>query len=190
VNARRALQEPAVASPHDGGVAPQSARRPLLDGRTRRSIQLFPGQIVVSREPVLVTTILGSCVAVCLFDAEGIGGVNHFMLPHGAGSGQTSARFGAIACARLVEQVVALGSERRSLVAKIFGGACVLESLRGSGGMHLGLRNVEVADAVLAEHGIPVVAREIGGARGRKLVFVTDTGTAWVQEIVPVSDGA
>jgi chemotaxis protein CheD len=189
VSATRALEEAAGPGLRDGGLGPQSARRPVLDGRARRSVQLFPGQIVASREPTLISTILGSCVAVCLFDPEqGIGGMNHFMLPHAPGSPHFSARFGAVACERLVEEIVVLGGERRNLIAKVFGGACVLESLRGSGA-HLGQKNFEVASAVLARHGIPIAAHEIGGARGRKLVFVTDTGAAWVQEIVPVSDG-
>jgi len=189
VNEKRAPRELAVPLPHDE-VVPRSAPRPVIDGRPRRAAQLYPGQLFASGEPSVVITILGSCVAVCLFDAElGIGGMNHFMLPNSVGSAQVSPRFGAVACPRLIEQMIALGSERRSLVAKVFGGACVLESLRDSA-EHLGLKNVAVARAILERERIPIVAQETGGAHGRKLVFVTDSGAAWVQEIVPVSNGS
>ena len=134
-------------------------------------MQLYPGQIFASTEPSIVTTILGSCVAVCLWDPDlRIGGVNHYMLPDAVGSAQLSARFGAVACARLVDQLVALGSDRRKLHAKIFGGACVIPSLEGSG-IHLGLKNVAVARSILDREHISISAEETGGGSGRKLVL-------------------
>ncbi|HEY2512561.1 MAG TPA: chemotaxis protein CheD [Polyangiaceae bacterium] len=189
MSARRASVGPGAGHGPDT-VVPRSARRPILDDRRRQAVQLYPGQLFASASPSVVTTILGSCVAVCLWDAtRGIGGMNHFMLPDPVGTAKHSPRFGVVACARLIEELVALGSDRRTLEAKVFGGACVIRSLSTSG-VHLGLKNVAVARAVLEQHHIPIAAEETGGTHGRKLVFLTDTGTAWVHEIVRGGDGA
>jgi chemotaxis protein CheD len=87
-------------------------------------VYLAPGQLFASGDRVQVTTILGSCVAVCLFDNEAeVGGVNHFLLPHGT---PPSPRFADHATTLLMQRVLALGAERGRLRAKLFGGACVL----------------------------------------------------------------
>jgi len=142
-------------------------------------VYLTPGQLFASGDRVQVTTILGSCVAVCLFDNEAeVGGVNHFLLPHGA---PASPRFADQATTLLLQRVLALGAEPSRLRAKLFGGACVLEVLRASSA--LGARNVEVARERLSAEGIPVVAEDVGGDLGRKLIFEVQTGSAWVRAI-------
>ena len=136
-----------------------------------------------SREAAEATTILGSCVAVCLWDRRlRLGGANHFLLPHGAGRGNDAARFGNVAVDRLITELVGLGSQRADLQAKVFGGAAVIEAFRGREG-HLGSSNVELARARLNEHGIPIVAEDVGGHRGRKVIFQTDSGIALVRLI-------
>lgn len=147
-----------------------------------RAVQLYAGQIHVSREPTIVTTILGSCVAVCLFDAAlATGGMNHFLLPERVNDGSAT-RYASAACEQLIERMTALGSERKTLQAKIFGGASVIDALRG-GVQHLGERNVETARAILERERIPLVAEDVLGRFGRKLVFHTHTGVAWVKAI-------
>jgi chemotaxis protein CheD len=144
-----------------------------------KRVYLAPGQLFASADRVQVTTILGSCVAVCLFDIEAqVGGVNHFLLPTGA---PPSPRFGEYAVPQLVDRVVALGAELPRLRAKLFGGACVLEALRASSA--LGTRNVEAARERLAAERIPVVAEDTGGDLGRKLIFEIQTGSAWIRAI-------
>ena len=146
-----------------------------------RNIYLHPGQIATSATPCMISTILGSCVAVCLWDEEtGIGGMNHFLLPHFAGSGPSSARFGNVAIEQLVSRLLAAGARKGGMRAKLFGGANVLEALRGVAGS-LGRSNVEVARLVLKEAGIPVVAEDVEGDRGRKLIFQTNDGSARVK---------
>ena len=145
------------------------------------ALYLHAGQIHASADPCRVTTILGSCVAVCVWDPESrVGGVNHFLLPFCADNALATPRFGNVAVARLVERVLALGGRRGRLRAKVFGGACVIEAFR-AGGRHLGQKNVEAALRVLDERAIPVVASDVGGQRGRKLVFDTGAGAAWVR---------
>lgn len=144
---------------------------------------LHAGHIYVSRLPCRVTTILGSCVAVGLWDpVSKVGGLNHFLLPHYTEDGMSSPRFGNVAVKKLIDALVDAGARKKHLKAKLFGGACVLQAFR-KGGVHLGTRNVQVARELLAEEGIPVCAEDVEGERGRKLIFQTHDGTAWVRSL-------
>jgi chemotaxis protein CheD len=156
---------------------------PLLAAASpRRNRYLQPGQLVACSEPTTVTTILGSCVAVCLWDhRRKLGGVNHYLLPYWSDGRELSARFGPIAIARTLDRVLALGGSSGDLQAKLFGGACVLAL--STGGEHIGLQNVRVARERLTAAGVPIVAEDVGGNRGRKLVFHTDTGLALVKTL-------
>jgi chemotaxis protein CheD len=182
---------PTSLDPERDEPAAVSERVPKVaaDGRARKSVQLYAGQLVASAEPSMVTTILGSCVAVCLWDrGKAIGGINHFLLPDKVGGDQFSARFGSVACKRLIERMAGLGSVPHDLQAKVFGGASVLDAFRG-GTQQLGAKNVEMALAVLAHERIAVVATDVGGRFGRRLVYFTDTGAAWVKTIQRGLDG-
>ena len=146
-----------------------------------RSVYLHPGQLVASVSTCSISTILGSCVAVCVWDEEtGVGGMNHFLLPHFAGRGASSPRFGNVAIGQLLMRLSDCGARRSRMRAKIFGGANVLEALRGVGGS-LGRSNVEVARRLLREAEVPVVAEDVEGDRGRKVIFRTDDGSARVK---------
>jgi chemotaxis protein CheD len=149
----------------------------------RSAFYLHPGQIFVSTESYAVTTILGSCVAACLWDpASQIGGINHFLLPVENGDGQAVGRFGNLAVRRLIAELLALGVAQNHLRAKLFGGACVLDAFRHREN-HLGSQNVEIARAVLAAADVPIVSEDVGGRNGRKLIFCTDNGAAWVKAL-------
>ena len=140
------------------------------------------GQIVASADGAAVVTILGSCVAVCLFDPRaGVGGMNHYLLPIAAEQDR-SPRYGTIACAQLLEEVLRRGARRADLRAKVFGGAGIL-AIRSDDPRTLGDKNVETALAFLGAEGIPVVHGNVGGTRGRKLVFRTNDGAAWVRTL-------
>ena len=146
-----------------------------------RSVYLHPGQLFVATDPAAVTTILGSCVAVCLWDlALGIGGINHYLLPTGSKMAATGLRYGNVAIELLLGQLAQAGAFAPNLRAKVIGGACVLDAMRGREN-HLGDKNVEIAAKMLAEAGIPVLAWEVGGGRGRKLVFRPHDGSALIK---------
>lgn len=159
----------------------QEAAPPAERGAT----YLHPGQVVAPATPHVVTTILGSCVAVCLHDsAKRVGGINHYLLPGGSGSPrEVNPRFGDHALQLLLRRVLALGCRRETLQAKVFGGACVLEAFQRADQEHLGTRNVETALDFLRAEGIPVAGQDTGGQRGRKLLFHTDSGTALLKLI-------
>jgi chemotaxis protein CheD len=146
----------------------------------RASAYLLPGHVQAARTPTAISTVLGSCVAVCLHDpAAGIGGMNHFLLPHPV-SEDRSSRFGNVAVAQLVAAVEREGALRARLVAKVFGGAAVNGVPPGSR-RPLGEENVRAALLLLEDLGVPVQGGDVGGDRGRRLVFHTDTGRAWVR---------
>lgn len=133
-----------------------------------------------------VTTILGSCVAVSLWDERRrIGGINHFMLPLFTGSGISSPRFGDVAMRQLFEGLTALGARPALLQARVFGGACMFTALNGGSpaATHLGQKNVDLALQFLARAGVRPVQVETGGERGRKVTFRTDEGVACLKSI-------
>ena len=153
---------------------PPAAPEGRFEGATS---YLHPGRFTVSAEPTLVTTILGSCVSLCLWDgASGIGGINHFLLPESL-SATRSPRFARPACEDLLERLLALGARRTSLRGKLFGGAALSGGAAGS----IGSRNVDAARQFVVEAAIPLVAEDVGGGRGRKLLFETASGAAWVR---------
>ena len=150
---------------------------------TAASVYLHPGQLFVSTEPVVVTTILGSCVAVCLWDEKaGVAGINHFLLASTPVRGAGDARYGNVAMAQLLEAMLARGATASRIVAKVFGGASVLDKFTGAG-QSIGELNIVAAREFLERSGIAVRAEQTGGRRGLKLVFHTDGGSAFVKEL-------
>lgn len=146
-------------------------------------VYLHPGDVYASARPAVITTILGSCVAVCLSEpGTGIGGLNHFLLAQQRAGEVPSPRYGTAAIEMLINRVVSLGASRQRLTAMIFGGANVLHAFQ-EGVRHIGLANVEMARTLLAHHGIPICAEDVGGTRGRRLVFSAQDGNASVRRL-------
>ena len=149
-------------------------------------VVLHPGDFYFTRvgeHRTVVKTLLGSCVAICLWDARlGIGGMNHYMLPFPTAKQTGSPRFGTVAWTQLLDRIAALGAHRYDLRAGIFGGACIMDAFRFDAD-HVGTRNVELAEQQLRDAGIAVLQREVGGRRGRKLTFETRTGHITVKEL-------
>ena len=167
-----------ISPPARRGATPPARPRARAVG----DVYLHPGEFAVACEPCTITTILGSCVGVCLFDPTArLGGLNHFLLPTAPPHDQ-SPRFGDVALRRLIQSLECLGALRHRLSAKVVGGACVLDVYRGGPG-HIGQQNVRSALRSLMEHGIAVTAMEVGGDRARKLRFRPDTGDLVVRMI-------
>lgn len=141
---------------------------------------LWAGDLVVSRSPVRMSTVLGSCVSVCLFDAQRqFGGMNHYLVPRGG----DTAIHGEWATARLIERMKQLGSQTDDLQGKLFGGGSPLKLVNEAYGV--GEENVKVARQVLAKFDIPVVAERVGHGAGIRLFFENWTGVVWLRPHEP-----
>lgn len=152
-----------------------------MDGPTPQRVFVSPGGFFCGDHSFMVSTILGSCVAVCLWDAHlHQGGMNHFMLPRWDRSGEPL-RYGDHAIPRLVEELDAMGSRLCNLTAKVFGGAAVLNV--GLAGQSVGEANTALAVELVAAHGIPVASRSTGGADGYHIRFDLATGEVALRRI-------
>jgi chemotaxis receptor (MCP) glutamine deamidase CheD len=145
---------------------------------------LYPGQVFATRDPIVISTILGSCAAVCLWDRhKKAGGMNHYLLPEGLAEGPNRLRYGNIANPELLREVLALGCEIRNLQAKVFGGSSAFAvNLSQS----VGTRNVDLAESFLRAAGIPVMEREVSGKHGRRLVFQVADGMTTIKSFEQV----
>jgi chemotaxis protein CheD len=159
----------------------------LYDARFARDrLLLHPGEHAVSDDDVVLSTVLGSCVSVCLRDAtRGIAGMNHFMLPAPLPTSRffssDAGRFGLHAMELVINAMLARGATRSRLRAKVFGGAHVLST--GVRSDRVPTANVEFALAYLEAEGIPLLAQDLGGLRARKLSFIVRTGEVFVQKL-------
>jgi len=167
--------------PRESAVKLESYFDPALAATT---VKLLPGEYYATGEELAITTLLGSCVSVCLFDPLlCVGGMNHFMLPEAAGrggkecAGASSARYGNWAMYKLLESLDKLGASRSRLVAKLFGAGRVM------GGADIGAQNASFALDYLGELGITVVASDLGDCCPRRVVFFPASGRAWVKRV-------
>lgn len=149
---------------------------------------LHPCMIFAHREEHWVWTVLGSCVAVTLFDpGKALGGLNHYMLPLWNGDGLPTPKYGNVAMEKLLERVLGIGGCREQLVAKVFGGASLLNERPGP--YEIGSRNVMVAREILARQNIPIIASNVGGSSGLRLFFNTRTGAVKAERLSQVGGG-
>jgi chemotaxis protein CheD len=109
------------------------------------------------------------------------GGINHYLLPYWNGDGLASPKYANIALPGLVERLLGFGCRKRDLRAKLFGGGAIFRQVGGLFG--IGQRNVDFAEQYLEEAGIPVVARDVGEAYTRKVIFQLHTGEALVRRL-------
>lgn len=135
---------------------------------------LFPGKLAAFKEETVISTLLGSCVAVALHDpTTRIGGLNHYLLADGMPDERENTRYGAHAIPLLIEECVRLGANRGRLQAKIYGGGNVISvSQIGEG---IGKRNIEFAEKILRDCGIPVIERNVAGESARTIKMNTAT---------------
>lgn len=154
-----------------------------MDSQVYRRINIVQGeQHVDNSADVVLTTLLGSCVAACLWDAEaGVGGMNHFLLP-GAEllpggepevkeSTGASMRYGVYAMELLVNGLLRKGAQRSRLQAKLFGGACMMQGLTDIGEL-----NATFAERFLRAENIPLVGGSLRGSHGRRIQFWPASG--------------
>jgi chemotaxis protein CheD len=152
----------------------------------REAVKILPGQYYAAQRDMLIVTVLGSCVSACLWDpVRRIGGMNHFMLPGSTSGGSDSARMGVYAMELLINRMLKLGADRSRLVAKVFGGASVLE---GMDTLNVGTQNSDFVLEFLRDEGIAVAAQDLYDVCPRKVYFFVDSGKVRVKKLGSLRD--
>jgi chemotaxis receptor (MCP) glutamine deamidase CheD len=165
-----AIPRAAAASPNKSRVLARPESTP-----EQRDVTLMSGGIHASREPSTVRTLLGSCVAVCLYDpVTRVGGMNHFMLPDTAPSSLASAAYGVHAMELLINALMKLGGQRQRLVARVFGAANMLKGSQ----FDVPQSNARFALDFLERERIPVLEKRLGGEQPVWVYFSTHDGEA------------
>ena len=147
--------------------------------------KIVSGEYYVTRRDMVLVTVLGSCVAACIRDkTNGIGGMNHFMLPKSthekAGWLSSSARYGAYAMEVMINQILKQGAKRENLEAKVFGGGAVIRNMSS---LNVGDDNAKFALEYLKKERIPVVAKDLLGDLPRKVYYFPHTGKVLVKKL-------
>jgi len=146
------------------------------------AVKVLPGEFFVHDEDVLIMTTLGSCIAACLWDRQAkVGGMNHFMLPDGAGD---SGRYGSYAMELLINEMMKKGASRLTMEAKVFGGGAVIS---GMNTINVGERNTQFVLDYLKTERIPIVSRDVLDVYPRKVCFLPASGKAMVKRLAPAN---
>ncbi len=152
-------------------------------------INLRPGELIITDQPTIVTTLLGSCISICLYHPrKKIGGMCHCLLParmdHQSDKSPYSFVNDTIShMLEVMEQDYRIPC--REIKVKLFGGANVLQTkptFAGSG-KSVGLQNIEAARAVIERYGLEITSQKVGGDNGYKLFFNTQTGEVFLRAV-------
>lgn len=160
---------------------------------------LYPGDCYVTNKDEYIGTLLGSCVAVCLYDpVNKVAGMNHFVLPGKVVQTRTKRnarttdeeqkellKYGTRSIENLIAQMEQHG-ERKNIVAKIFGGGKVLDYQTTQYG--ISNMNVRIAKILLEMADIPIVSEDVGGTVARKVVFDVESGRAYCKQLTKVEE--
>ena len=165
-----------------GAQADEAERRRWFDPTFKiMAVKVLPGEHYVSTAgQEIIVTVLGSCVAACVWDTRlKIGGMNHFMLPDGGSSAEVpvdkAMRFGNFAMEELINDVLRRGGRRDSLEIKVFGGGNVLPGV-GNASVSVGDRNADFVRRYLSEEGYRIAAQDLGGPHPRRIHFFPRLG--------------
>ncbi len=163
-------------------IAPAAPRRFRGARAGEMFVRIFQGEYYVTDRPdEVLSTVLGSCVAVCVRDPEiRVGGMNHFLLPSAASPSRQgfSLRYGVYSVERLINDILGRGGERERLEVKVFGGANVLKGMA-----RIGSRNAEFVENYLAREGLPIAAKHLRGDIARRIRYYPTTGRVMMSRI-------
>ncbi len=156
-----------------------------FDIESKKIITIHSGEYYVTRDPdVVIYTLLGSCIAVCLYDQVlGIGGMNHFMLPESV-DGQFAGfgHFGLQSLEVMMNHLISEGAVYQNMRAKIFGGSQMVGF--HSRGNDVALSNIQFTLKYLESKRIPIMAKELGGRYGRRIFYVLEDYSVYVQRFM------
>lgn len=154
----------------------------------KAQVTIHIGGVFATREPTVIKTLLGSCIAACLLDpVASVGGMNHFMLPatpNGDAEGNLS-RFGVHAMELLIGEIQKLGGQRARVQAKVFGGGHVLQIAESVNGVPQ--QNIRFIREFLRTEGIPLLAHDLGGRSARHVLFDTGSGKVRLKRLSGVT---
>ncbi|WP_292950361.1 MULTISPECIES: chemoreceptor glutamine deamidase CheD [unclassified Neptuniibacter] len=145
------------------------------------AVKVKPGEYYVSRDNIVITTVLGSCVSACIFDPQtGLGGINHFMLPSGEQGGDLyrSSRYGLFAMEQLINELMKHGSQRSDLQVKLAGGGDMISGLTS-----IGQQNIDFILQYIKDEGLKVVASDLGGDQARRIAYFPQEGRMLVNKL-------
>ena len=150
--------------------------------------KIKPGEYYVTLGGELVGTVLGSCVTACIRDSvTGVGGMNHFMLPHHvsgdpnvwAGTQVNAAtRYGNYAMEHLINDIITHGWRRDQLEVKIVGGGKILPNMTD-----VGARDVRFVEEYIRTEGLTLIGEDVGGIHPRKVLYDPETGRSWLKRL-------
>jgi chemotaxis protein CheD len=146
--------------------------------------KILPGEFYVTAQNEVITTVLGSCIAVCICDKQaGIGGMNHFMLPVQSGSNQSvdighATRYGNFAMEQMINDILRNGGAKHRLELKIFGGAKVVKGLS-----NIGEKNIRFIRDYIALEELNLLAEDVGGVHPRKVIYAAKTGKVMLKKL-------
>lgn len=146
--------------------------------------KILPGEYYVTLRGEMITTVLGSCISACIRDKKlGIGGMNHFMLPHDSqqdsyGDSSLAARYGHFAMEIVVNDILKNGGKRENLEVKLFGGGQVLAQKTS-----VGDDNISFVRDYLRSEGLPLLSEDLGGKHPRKVIFYPDSGRVRIKKL-------
>jgi chemotaxis protein CheD len=148
------------------------------------TVKVLPGEYYVSDQEEMVSTVLGSCVSVCIHDVRlRFGGMNHFMLPEPVGERDSwsstvgrAARYGSDAMEQLINAIIKVGGRRADMRLKVFGGGRVLAQMSD-----VGKRNIEFVKRYIATEELTLLASDLGGEYPRQVQFFPHSGRARVR---------
>ncbi|WP_291140250.1 chemoreceptor glutamine deamidase CheD [Hydrogenophaga sp.] len=150
------------------------------------AVKVLPGEYYVSAEDLVVMTVLGSCIAACIWDPRvRVGGMNHFMLPEGGSD--SGGRYGSYAMELLINELMKQGARRETMQAKVFGGGAVMSSFTT---MNVGERNTKFVLDYLQTERIAVVSKDVLDVHPRKVCFFPSTGKAMVKRLATANNEA
>lgn len=145
-------------------------------------VHIESGEYYASKKPVEITTVLGSCVAVCLMNAEmNIGGMNHILMPGRIDMIKYNqpARYAINAMELLINKMMQMGADRFGLCAKVFGGAHIIDAISEVNAV--GLKNASSIIEFLKKEEIKILSHDLGGRDTRRIYFHTGTGDVYLK---------
>jgi chemotaxis protein CheD len=155
--------------------------------------KILPGELYVSTHGEMISTVLGSCISVCIRDKKkGIGGMNHFMLPQnnefssgawGNNPVTSASRYGNWAMEYLINAILKRGGEKKNFEVKVFGGGQMMAKMTD-----IGQKNIIFVYQYLAEEQLKIEASDVGDIYARKVLFFPDTGGVKVRRIKNVKN--